>query len=182
MAAAVGAETGHTFSHVVYHSCYDGDTCTFTITDVHPLLGQRISVRIDGIDAPEIRGRCQAEKAAAYRVRDFVRDLLANAETIGRDVSELLLQEGLAVPYDGGTKEADWCAGHAAAGIESEPRAVPPDTTGARDTGLIIGNKRSRIYHLPGCPSYGKVSPENRVEFSTPDDAEAAGYRRAKNC
>ena len=24
------------FTNVTYHRCYDGDTCTFTIPDVHP--------------------------------------------------------------------------------------------------------------------------------------------------
>ncbi|EPQ1815245.1 endonuclease/exonuclease/phosphatase family protein, partial [Pseudomonas aeruginosa] len=40
----------------------------------------------------------------------------------------------------------------------------------------------SRIFHWPGCPSYDKVSPKNRVEFSSVQEAEAAGYRLAGNC
>lgn len=49
--------------------------------------------------------------------------------------------------------------------------------------GPVIGNRNSRVYHLPvGCPSYGQVSAKNRVEFAAAADAEAAGYRRAGNC
>ena len=46
----------------------------------------------------------------------------------------------------------------------------------------IIGNKNSMIYHKPGCSSYDKVAPQNRVLFDSPFDAEKAGYRAAKNC
>ncbi|MBX3266434.1 MAG: thermonuclease family protein [Acidobacteria bacterium] len=48
--------------------------------------------------------------------------------------------------------------------------------------GLIIGNRRSRVYHAPGCPSYNRVSPQNRVMFKTAAEAEKAGYRKAGNC
>lgn len=48
--------------------------------------------------------------------------------------------------------------------------------------GPIIGNKHSRIYHLPGCPAYNAVSESNRVYFRTRSEADAAGYRIAKNC
>jgi len=46
----------------------------------------------------------------------------------------------------------------------------------------IVGNRRSRIYHLSTCPNWGDVSPKNRVEFETESAALAAGYRMAKNC
>ena len=48
--------------------------------------------------------------------------------------------------------------------------------------GAVIGNRRSHIFHRPDCPDYFKVSPANRVPFATPADAEAAGYRQARNC
>ncbi len=35
----------------------------------------------------------------------------------GQDLADLLISQGLAVPYDGGTKTADWCA----EGVESMP-------------------------------------------------------------
>jgi hypothetical protein len=46
----------------------------------------------------------------------------------------------------------------------------------------IRGNKRSMIYHWPGCPNYDDIAPNNRVYFKTRAEAEAAGYRAAKNC
>ena len=49
-------------------------------------------------------------------------------------------------------------------------------------TGPIIGNRNSKIYHLPNCPDYSKVAERNRVPFKTEAEAQAAGYRKARNC
>jgi hypothetical protein len=64
---------------------------------------------------------------------------------------------------------------------------LPPLSGGNRSpappsSGKIIGNKNSKIYHAPGCPGYDSVSAANRVTVRTSAEAEAAGYRRAKNC
>ncbi|MEQ1762011.1 MAG: thermonuclease family protein [Pyrinomonadaceae bacterium] len=58
-----------------------------------------------------------------------------------------------------------------------QPVSYPPVTSGK-----IIGNKNSMIYHKPGCSTYNKVAPQNRVYFDSPLEAETAGYRAAKNC
>jgi endonuclease YncB( thermonuclease family) len=52
----------------------------------------------------------------------------------------------------------------------------------ATATGPIIGNRNSKIYHLPNCPDYSKVSGRNRVPFVTEAEAQAAAYRKARNC
>jgi endonuclease YncB( thermonuclease family) len=44
------------------------------------------------------------------------------------------------------------------------------------------GNKRSKIYHWPGCPNYDDIAPHNRVPFRSAQEAEQAGYRAARNC
>lgn len=50
-------------------------------------------------------------------------------------------------------------------------------------SGPIIGNRNSRVYHLPeGCPSYNRVSERNKVPFDSEAAAEAAGFRKAGNC
>jgi endonuclease YncB( thermonuclease family) len=57
------------------------------------------------------------------------------------------------------------------------PGVKPPAATGP-----IIGNRNSKIYHFPNCPDYSKVSERNRVPFKTEAEAQAAGYRKARNC
>ena len=111
-----------------YLSNYDGDTFRVDIPDVHPIIGQNIPIRLRGVDTPEILGKCDEEKALAIKARDFVRDLLANAESIilqnigrddffriladvsvdGVDLSRTLIQNKLGRFYDGGKKES-WC-------------------------------------------------------------------------
>lgn len=66
--------------------------------------------------------------------------------------------------------------------LEAVPGGAPPTPQPAIPTFPIIGNRRSHIYHRPGCPNYSQVSPENRVEFASAAAAEAAGYRLARNC
>jgi endonuclease YncB( thermonuclease family) len=63
----------------------------------------------------------------------------------------------------------------------SVPAAASTAPTAAA-TGEIIGNKNSKIYHRPGCPGYNSVSEKNQVRFQSAAEAEAAGYRAAKNC
>jgi hypothetical protein len=57
---------------------------------------------------------------------------------------------------------------------------APGTVDAAKTEGKIIGNKNSKIYHIPGSASYNKISPENRVYFDTEADAEKAGYRKTK--
>lgn len=46
----------------------------------------------------------------------------------------------------------------------------------------VKGNRKSRIYHVPGCKNYDDISPNNIEWFKTEKDAENAGYRKARNC
>jgi len=47
---------------------------------------------------------------------------------------------------------------------------------------VIIGNRRSGIYHLPNCRSYSQVAPRNQEYFDSEEAARRAGYRKARNC
>jgi endonuclease YncB( thermonuclease family) len=49
--------------------------------------------------------------------------------------------------------------------------ATPP----ARTSGQIVGNRNSKIYHLPNCPDYSKIAERNRAPFKTEAEAQAAG-------
>jgi endonuclease YncB( thermonuclease family)/methylphosphotriester-DNA--protein-cysteine methyltransferase len=60
--------------------------------------------------------------------------------------------------------------------------SLPPKTLPANGDGLIIGNKNSKVYHLPGCSSYTRVSEKNQVKFASATEAEKAGYKLAGNC
>jgi len=49
-------------------------------------------------------------------------------------------------------------------------------------TGSIVGNSNSMIYHTPGCSTYTKVSPQNRIVFKTETEAMKQGYRLSGAC
>jgi len=108
--------------------CYDGDTCYITIP-VLPSRLKKMSVRILGIDTPEIRGKCPEEKNLALRARIFANKVFKEAKNIeyknlrwgkyggrllsnvyldGKLYSNLVIEKGLARPYDGGIKHG-WC-------------------------------------------------------------------------
>ena len=105
---------------------YDGDT--ITIASKLPIKKSpiyRFSVRLNGIDTPEMKGAgvTDDEKSAAHQAQVFVSDLILNKyvrleniqnEKYGRiladvyigdiHLNELLLKERYAIPYNGGTK------------------------------------------------------------------------------
>ena len=105
----------------------DGDTL---LVSAHVWLGQRVvtRVRIAGIDAPELRGRCERESEIAQQAKAQLEALtrgvsvtlsqisadkyggrvLADVAAGGRDVGRALIDAGLARPYYGG-KRAPWC-------------------------------------------------------------------------
>lgn len=84
-------------------------------------------VRVMGLDAPEMRGLCPAEVAAARRAKDRMTELVAGGVTLrphgrdryrrllavvedsrGRDVASVMIREGFARPY-GGERRQGWC-------------------------------------------------------------------------
>lgn len=119
-----------TFSCVKYVKNYDADTITVDIPKVHPIIGDNISVRVSGVDAPEIKGQGPCEKEASRNAKRLVENLLKNAKRIdlinvdkdkyfrlladvkvdGVDLKTMLLKNKLAYEYSGGTKEKrNWC-------------------------------------------------------------------------
>jgi len=109
-------------------SVYDGDTFRVNIDSLPPIVGKNIPIRVNGVDTPEIRGKCQYEKNLALKARDFVRAKLANAKEIkltnlqrgkyfrvvanvlvdGVSLEQELLDNELAYEYSGG-KKLSWC-------------------------------------------------------------------------
>lgn len=108
--------------------CYDGDTC-YVIAPTLPEPLQKMSVRILGIDTPEIRAECDEEKKLALKARELANKLFKDATKIefanlkwdkyggrvlvdvyldGRSYKDEIINSGLAKPYDGGTKDS-WC-------------------------------------------------------------------------
>lgn len=103
---------------------YDGDSITVASKIFDSKKIYRFSVRLKGIDAPEIRGKTQEEKNAAIISRNALREkvmgeivlledvkkekygrLLANIYCNNTNVNEWMLINNFAIPYDGGKKK-----------------------------------------------------------------------------
>ncbi|MEI8393828.1 MAG: thermonuclease family protein [Rhodospirillaceae bacterium] len=106
----------------------DGDTI---VVRAHPWLGLFVEtrVRLEGIDAPELRGHCDSEKALAEQARTRLAELLATGPArlgeirndkyggrvrarvfnqAGTDLGAALIAAGLARPYHG-ERRRPWC-------------------------------------------------------------------------
>ena len=104
---------------------YDGDT--ITVANTLPIQNCndifRFSVRLNGIDCPEIRGKSDEEKKAAQLSKTVLSDLVMNkivqlknvsTEKYGRlladvyigeiHVNSWMIDNNYAIPYDGKTK------------------------------------------------------------------------------
>lgn len=104
-------------------SVYDGDTITVVFKFFDTFY--RWSCRLNGIDTPELKSKDPDEKAMAIKARDFLREkilgqivtltcgdfdkygrLLATIEYKNQNINTLMVDNGFAVSYYGGTKEA----------------------------------------------------------------------------
>lgn len=122
--------TATSFRCVKYIRNYDADTITFDIPNVHPLIGDKISVRVRHIDTPEIKGKLPCEKEAARNAKNLIENQLKNAKVIhlenidkdkyfriladvivdGKPIKDILIKNNLAYLYEGKTKEKlNWC-------------------------------------------------------------------------
>jgi len=112
----------------------DGDSLQVS---VHIWLDQIIetTVRLRGIDSPELRGKCPSERQQAKQAKHFLRDRLQQGPhkdhvwlyevqygkyagrvlatviaSNGENLSDVMLAAGLARPYQAGSREV-WCEG-----------------------------------------------------------------------
>ena len=172
----------------------DGDTL---------LLPDGRFVRYIGINTPEIAHkdkpgepfgeaatRYNAELVAAGRVQleydrqknDHYGRLLAYVYTEkGVMVNRAMIAAGMAyclyktpnLRYTGELLDTQIKAMNAARGIWTQL---------GRAGGQVIGNKRSRRFHRPGCPNARKMLRKNKTYFTTQWQAFRKGYSPGKNC
>lgn len=108
----------------IIEKVYDGDTFYVTFPGVPTVLGKNIPVRILGIDTPELRTKNAEEKAKALISKNKLVEIISKSKKVelrnvsrdkyfrldadvfadGVNVGQMMLDLGLAKPYDGGTK------------------------------------------------------------------------------
>jgi len=109
-------------------SVYDADTFRVNIKGWPAVVGLNMPVRVNGIDAAEIRGKCPEEKSLAKQARLFTVNFLkggtvelhnitrgyyfrfaADVFVNGKSLGDALIKAGHARFYDGKSKRAEWC-------------------------------------------------------------------------
>lgn len=103
---------------------YDGDTFFINIDNTLDVFGKNLGIRIKGVDTPEIRGKCSQEKFKAILAKEYLKESLDKANCIilknlergkyfrvladvyinGENMADKLLNQNLAVKYQGGKK------------------------------------------------------------------------------
>ncbi|WP_230425639.1 thermonuclease family protein [Spartinivicinus ruber] len=120
------------FGHAVVSkvtSIYDGDTFRVNIKGWPKIIGERVSIRVKGVDTPELKGQCEKEKQLARKAKQHTVSLLRSAKKIelrniqrgkyfrilanvyvdGKSLTNSLIKAKLARPYHGGTRKG-WCS------------------------------------------------------------------------
>src|SRR5229473_71520 len=187
-AAEVGAAAGVALAGL---SRFSAKIVSITDGDTVDVLSQgdlTYAVRLEGIDASE------HDQPFGSQSTEHLTEILS-----GKNVT--LECEDERSPDDRASYAAAECtAMKAKIGFWSEPNPEQRqdfrhgtrsplllDANGCRTSsepvsGAVVGNARSHIFEWPACPYFSSISPDNRVPFSSPQAAEAAGYRPAHNC
>ena len=110
-------------------SIYDGDTFRVNINSYPGIIGQKMAIRVNGIDTPELRAKCNKEKLLAREAKKLTVSTLRASKIIelrnlqrgkyfrivadvyvdDKSLGDILIKNNLAVKYDGGTKVKNWC-------------------------------------------------------------------------
>ena len=108
-------------------SAYDGDTFK-AVAMVWPGFIWKGNVRVEGVDTPEIKGKCDLERKLAINARNFVRENIGKTVVLenvklgkyadrvvatvlledGSNLADILIAADLGYPYKGGKKRS-WC-------------------------------------------------------------------------
>jgi micrococcal nuclease len=160
-----------------------------------------------GTQARKLTGDLVFQQIVTVIIRDTDRYGRVVGEVLlpdGRSLNQELVKAGMAwwyrryAPHDTTFAQLEAEARTAKRGLWADAHPVPPwewrkgqrasSTAASAPAAVsptaepIIGNRRSNVYHWPGCPDYDKVATQNRVTFPSREAAEQAGYRPAGNC
>jgi micrococcal nuclease len=189
-----GGETGG--DRVFVYEVVDGDTIR-VVNGSH-----RETVRLIGVDAPETHHPVKGQEPYGPEATEFTRAALQGEwvaleyedgprkDKYHRTLAYVRLGDGTL--FNQSLIEAGYAEvfrrfpfRYAARFRAAERRARASHVgmwqrPAERPAGRIVGNSRSKIYHLPGQSHYDDVAERNRVYFDSEEAARAAGYRRAR--
>lgn len=183
----------------------DGDTITVLRDDK-----TQVKIRLHGIDAPELGQDFGSKAKFALSKLTWKHQVTVQpkgTDRYGRTIADVFLEDGASVtrelvaagwawhyvkyaPDDKDLARLEEEARTARRGLWSDPKPVPPwewraarrAPVPAESVGRVVANQRSKVYHRPNCPNAAKILEKNRLTFTSVKEAEAAGYRAARDC
>jgi len=125
-----GAEVYGDFHFVRYLKTTSAASFLADIPGAHPLIGQKIEIKIKGIEVPSINGTCEKERVSAKKGMELLQFILKRGRDIslhnvergrrfrlsavvlvnGKDIREILTAKGLAVRNVNRKKNHNWCS------------------------------------------------------------------------
>lgn len=176
-------------------SVADGDTIRVRLN------GERVTIRLIGVDTPELHDRLDPgapPQPYAREAADYTRRSLTGREVgleyepgdrrdrYGRTLAYVFLADGaffnrdlVRYGYARAYTRFPFRFREQFIADESAARHAGRGLWAVTPTGPVIGNRRSRLYHLPGQSHYDDIAPHNRVYFASEEAARAAGYEPA---
>jgi len=182
----------------------DGDTLTLLTSSK-----KQVKIRLADIDAPEKNqpfGLKAKQLISKLTYKKHITVEIKSTDRYGRsighvysqnmNVNEVLVEQGLAWVYrkysnDQNLIKLETLAKQSKSGVWAVKSPIAPwdwrkgyraGSGNIQKTKLIIGNEKSKIYHLYNCRSYHKVSKKNQQLFSSEKDASNKGFRKAGDC
>lgn len=65
---------------------------------------------------------------------------------------------------------------------DQEQLSEPDSGIRSVDYRVYIGNRNTKVFHDPSCPSVAEMKEKNKIPFAAREDAAAAGYRPCRRC
>lgn len=107
---------------------YDGDTFKINLPKQVPIFGDKLSIRLAGVDTPEMKGTSDEVRALAKQARELTEKALQGADQIelrnpqrgkyfrivsevwidGESLADMLKEKDLAKDYDGDGPRPEW--------------------------------------------------------------------------
>lgn len=167
--------------------------------------GGELRVRLAGADAPEYPKECLAEESKqrlnsliagktvkiAEKEKDDFGRLVAWVWVGDLFVDKALVSEGLAESANTGDPsygvqiaQSEEEAKAGGRGIWSEKCLQPADSA-CTIKGNVRRDRKTRVYHLPGCFNYNKIVIDEREGdswFCNEEEAKSAGFTKSEDC
>lgn len=84
--------------------------------------------------------------------------------------------------FDANSSRAEQEIGSIGSTSQSSFKSQNQTTNSEEKSGMYVGSRNGRVYHLPSCSGAKRIKDENKVWFKDKKDAEERGYKPASNC